>query len=32
MINDQISEKIVSITFAIFVIITAIGWLAIKKK
>ncbi|WP_342254283.1 hypothetical protein [Spiroplasma endosymbiont of Zeiraphera isertana] len=32
MIKNEISEKIVSITFVIAVIITAIGWLGINKN
>ncbi|WP_353306658.1 hypothetical protein [Spiroplasma ixodetis] len=32
MIKNEISEKIVSITFVIAFIITAIGWLGINKK
>ncbi|WP_342266749.1 hypothetical protein [Spiroplasma endosymbiont of Villa modesta] len=32
MIKNEISEKIVSITFVIAVMITAIGWLGISKN
>ncbi|BDT02903.1 hypothetical protein [Spiroplasma ixodetis] len=32
MIKNEISEKIVSITFVIAVMITAIGWLGINKN
>ncbi|CAB1054427.1 hypothetical protein [Spiroplasma endosymbiont of Danaus chrysippus] len=32
MIKNEISEKIVSITFVIAVMITAIGWLGIIVK